>query len=346
MTRLVRCALVTGALLPVVSFGHHSTFGRFDRGRVAELEGVVTEIEWRNPHAHLTIEIAGDGSETEIWDLETGAATQLERSGVKRELFAVGDHVRAAGWPPLTETKELYATNLLAPDGTELLLNVNAVPRWTANPVGDQSFQSKTEGDPSRPELGIFRVWSHTDVSTFLFPEDTSRGYDLSRYPLTETARTALGGFNRATDNPTRNCMPKGMPTIMEQPYPMEIVQDGRDIVFRIEEYDTLRTIHMNEKAPPADSRPSLHGYSVGRWDGTTLVVTTTRVSYPWFDQVGIPQSEQSVLVERFSPTADGSRLDYELVVDDPVNFTEPVRLEKYWLNIPGREVQPYECIE
>jgi hypothetical protein len=43
---------------------------------------------------------------------------------------------------------------------------------------------------------------------------------------------------------------------------------------------------------------------------------------------------------------ADGSRLDYELIVDDPVNFTEPVKLEKYWLYIPGRVMQPCKCIE
>jgi hypothetical protein len=79
--------------------------------------------------------------------------------------------------------------------------------------------------------------------------------------------------------------------------------------------------------------------------EGNTLVVTTTNVSFPWFDQAGIPQSQQSVLVERFTPTADGSRLDYTVTVTDPVNFTKPVTLNRYWLDL-GEKIEAYNCEE
>ena len=85
--------------------------------------------------------------------------------------------------------------------------------------------------------------------------------------------------------------------------------------------------------------------FSVGRWDQTTLVVTTTHISWAWFDQAGIPQSEQSVSIERFMPTPDGSRLDYTVTVTDPVNFTAPVTLTRYWLDL-GETIVPYECDE
>ena len=74
-------------------------------------------------------------------------------------------------------------------------------------------------------------------------------------------------------------------------------------------------------------------------------MVTTTKISWPWFDQAGIPQSQQSVLVERFTPTADGSRLDYTVTVTDPVNFTQPVTLTRYWLDL-RETVTPYNCKE
>ena len=48
---------------------------------------------------------------------------------------------------------------------------------------------------------------------------------------------------------------------------------------------------------------------------------------------------------ERFTPTEDGSRLDYAMTVTDPSTFTEPVRLEKYWLWFPQVTVEPYECL-
>jgi len=67
-------------------------------------------------------------------------------------------------------------------------------------------------------------------------------------------------------------------------------------------------------------------------------------VSWGHFDTVGIPLTEAAGIVERFTLAEDGSRLDYSMVVTDPNTFTAPVELEKYWLWIPGVEVQPYEC--
>ena len=70
---------------------------------------------------------------------------------------------------------------------------------------------------------------------------------DINAYPLTPAARAQLAEFDRSTDNPTANCVPKGMPTIMEAPYPIEFVrQDGGDILLKLEEYD-LDAVHIYE---------------------------------------------------------------------------------------------------
>ena len=130
----------------------------------------------------------------------------------------------------------------------------------------------------------------------------------------------------------------------MEQPYPMEIVEQGDTIVLRIEEYDTIRTVHMNQTAAPADEPFSKLGYSTGRWEGDTLVVTTTNVNWPHFDSVGIPLSDAVEIVERFIPSADGSTLDLVMTVTDPATFTESVEVGKTFLAIPGIQVEPYEC--
>ncbi len=132
------------------------------------------------------------------------------------------------------------------------------------------------------------------------------------------------------------------MPTIMDQPYPIEFVREGDNILLRIEEYDTRRTIQMDGRAAPTESPL---GHSVGRWDGTSLVVTTTNMNWPWFNQSGIPQSDESVVVERFTPTEDGARLEYVLTVTDPVNFSEPITQDKYWVYVPAEGVLPFDCI-
>jgi hypothetical protein len=341
MRVVARCVLVLAGL-PAAAAAHHSFFGRFDTQRLVELEGEVTEVLWRNPHAYFGVRADGV-----VWEIETSSLTVLKRMGIDEGTIRVGDRIRIAANPPTGDKKEMYARHLLLPDGRELLLNVGLSPRWTdrAKAVGDESLLMAREGDGSRPELGIFRVWSHTRRIARLFPEVVDAAADINAYPLTPAARAQLAAFDRRTDNPTANCVPKGMPTIMEAPYPIEFVQAaGGDILLKLEEYDLTRVVHMNARATRELPQPSPLGFSLGRWDGTTLVVTTTRIDWPFFSQLGIRQSPAVEIVERFTPTADGSRLDYEMTVTDPATFTRPVVLRQHWLWLPSVTLLPYEC--
>jgi hypothetical protein len=330
------------AALPGAAAAHHSFFGRFDTQTLVELTGEVTEVLWRNPHAYFSVR--ADGVE---WEIETSSLTVLKRMGIEQATIRVGDRIKIAANPPIGDKREMYARHALLPDGRELLLNVGLKPRWTGrdNAVGDESLLMAREGDGSRPDLGIFRVWSHTRTISRLFPEVTDATADINAYPLTPAARAQLAAFDRRTDNPTANCVPKGMPTIMEAPYPIELVQqENGDILLNLEEYDLTRYIHMNPNATRELTAPTSLGYSVGRWDGATLVVTTTRISWPFFSQLGIRQSPAVEIVERFTPTADGSRLDYEMTVTDAATFTRPVVLRQHWLWLPSVTLLPYEC--
>jgi len=163
---------------------------------------------------------------------------------------------------------------------------------------------------------------------------------------LTDAAKKARAAFDPLTDTVAPGCRPKGMPTIMEQPYPMELVNKGDTILLRMEEYDTVRTINM---APGAvvDSLPkTLLGRSTGRWAGETLIVTTTRIDWPYLDSSGVPQGPSSTIVERFTPTSDGTRLNYTMAITDPATFTAPIELTRSWVWRPGETVRPYNCVE
>jgi hypothetical protein len=334
-----------GVLAAGAAHAHHSFFGRFDTQAVTELAGEVTEVLWRNPHATLGVRSRDADGRVAQWAIETSSLTVLRRMGIEEGTIKLGDHIRLAGNPGVGGKHEMYARHVLLPDGRELLLNVGLEPRWTERAVGDESLLMAREGDPSRPDLGLFRVWSHTRTIPRLFPEVTDARVDVRSYPLTDSARAALEAFDRATDNPTANCVPKGMPTIMEAPYPIEFVQlEGGNVLLKLEEYDLERHIDMHASAPPGAAAASPLGYSVGRWDGRALVVTTTRIDWPYFSQLGIPQSPNVSIVERFTPTADGSRLDYEMIVTDPETFTQPVVLGQHWLWLPSVRLLPYQC--
>jgi hypothetical protein len=266
----------------------------------------------------------------------------LTRMDVTAEHVSVGETIRVAGNPAVSGGPELFATNLLLASGEELLLRPRGAARWAAGrTIGEQANWVRTEGDASRPEAGIFRVWSSTFAgAALLFPDNGGPSY---AYPFTPSAQAAVDAFDPVAASAAADCTPKGMPHIMEQPYNMAFEQAGEDILIRIEEYDVVRTIHMG--APDSDPAPSPLGYSAGRWEDGVLVVETGRISWPWF-KFGVPQSPEVALVERFTPSPAGDRLDYEIVVTDPATFTEPVTMEKYWISIPGQEVASYDCAE
>ncbi len=134
------------------------------------------------------------------------------------------------------------------------------------------------------------------------------------------------------------------MPNANLNPYPIEFIDDGDMIRLRIEEWDATRTIHMNVEADLPGRASSLLGYSVGRWEGRTLRIETTRVDAPYLDDAGTPQSENAKIIERFTLSEDENRLDYEVIVTDPQFLVEPAIWDAAWIWRPGTEVLPFEC--
>lgn len=135
--------LAVGMTLAVgaASGAHHSFAGQFDPEGSMEIEGELVEIRWRNPHASFVVRTVANG-ETVDWELETAGASQMVRSGVQRDMLRIGDRVRVAGWPPVTDAREMHATNLLTPDGRELILfrggakAIRRGPSWACSACG------------------------------------------------------------------------------------------------------------------------------------------------------------------------------------------------------------------
>jgi len=338
--------LLSFASLVLPAHAHHASAGRYDSRSITEIEGVITEVGWRNPHAHLTVLVEGENGQEVEWAVEGASPTTLSRSGLRPDLFRVGERIRVAGWSPVTDRREMFMQNVLLSSGEEFVTWPRVSARWSDRSRGDFAFWNQSEGDRSQPALGIFRVWSSSLALPGLFD---LRRLDRNAFPFTAAGLARVEAFEAAGQNlvSTQGCTPKGMPLIMEQPYPMEFVREGGNIALHIEEYDVVRVIHMDEAASArADEPLNPLGYSSGRWDGDTLVVSTTRLNWPLLTQSGAPLSEAAMLEERFTPVDQGSRLDYRLTVTDPAMYTEPVIRGKQWLYLPGQQVRPYECAE
>ena len=152
-------------------------------------------------------------------------------------------------------------------------------------------------------------------------------------------------------DNPDANCLPMGITQFHMQPQPRKIVQTPTLIVILYEANYGVRYIYTDgRKLPPqGEPQPWWYGYSVGRWEGDTLVVETNNLrgaesgpSDGWLDVRGTPYSDQATFVERFRRPVFG-KLEINVTVDDPKSFAKPftVRINQRLLD----DEEPIEAV-
>jgi hypothetical protein len=319
---------------------HHSQAGIFDSDETAEVTGIVKSVSWRNPHGQIVLAVTAASGAVVDYDVETASISILRNRGMDGSSIVVGDRVTIAGSPSKRNRPELLARSVLLSSGYEFTFgspNAHFPEGKAGKVIGGARINADVATATAKAD-GIFRVWATIMSDPAAFP------MFKGGYPLTAAGKAGLAQWN-PRDNALLKCGTKGTPLIMISPIPMEFVRQGDDIVLRIEEYDSLRTIHMspNAVAPPEHT---LFGFSRGRWEGTTLVVETDHIAAGYFDHEGTPQSEQIKVVERFTPNAAYDRLDYRLTTTDPVNFERPFDLTRYFVWKPEMSVHPYECLD
>jgi hypothetical protein len=126
-------------------------------------------------------------------------------------------------------------------------------------------------------------------------------------------------------DNPDAHCMPIGLVQLHNHPQPRKIIQTPRLIVMLYEAQAGVRQIFMDGRpSPPKDVQPWWYGYSVGHWDGDTLVVETTGFRDDvWLDVEGSPLTNAGKMTERMRRVNYGT-LETEITVEDPTYYTKP----------------------
>ena len=151
---------------------------------------------------------------------------------------------------------------------------------------------------------------------------------------------------NKLRDNPMIQCQPAGVPRLNAYTQPFKIVQTPELIVILYESQTTFRQIFMDGRPLPTEPEPSWYGYSVGRWDGDSLVVESNGFNdKTWLDGFGHPHSEQMKLTERFTRRNLG-QLDVEVSIDDPKAYTETIKYVQTHRLLADTELLEYICTE
>jgi len=220
--------------------------------------------------------------------------------------------------------------NLAAPapraaDGTPDLSGV-----WMSNAAGDPN------GQPGRPPLARFG--------------NTAAGFkdDLPFQPWARALqRKRSAEFSK--DNPDGLCLPESTLQLHLDPQPFKIIQMPGQIVIVYETNYGLRTIYTDGRPLPkqGEPQPFWFGYSVGRWEGETLVVETNNYrDGGWLDARGSPITDAAKVTERIRRVNYG-QIDIELTVDDPKAYTKPftVRIDERLLP-DGSDLIEFICHE
>ena len=151
---------------------------------------------------------------------------------------------------------------------------------------------------------------------------------------------------NRQALDPEAKCYLPGVPRATYMPQPFQIVQSSTAVLFAYQYAAAVRTIFMTDPGPaPADS---WMGWSVGKWDGDTLVVDVKSFNdQTWFDRAGNFHSDALHVVERYTPTSPDHLL-YEATIEDPKVFTRPwkISMPLYRRVEKNARLMEFKCVE
>ena len=169
-------------------------------------------------------------------------------------------------------------------------------------------------------------------------------GLPVTPYGL-ELLKQRIAGSS--TQNPEAQCLPMGPMQLHTQGAPRKCVQTPAVLAILYEAGGESRQSFTDGRArPTGDPQPWWNGYSVGRWEGDDLVVTTTHFrDGGWLDLIGSPLTDAATITERFRrPTF--ARMDIDVTVEDRKAYTRPFTVRLYQELMLDEELIEFVCLE
>ena len=112
------------AALPMLA--HHSFAAEYDSGAPVTLTGVITKVEWTNPHSYFYMDVKGEDGTVVNWGIEGYPPNTLRRTGFTRNLIKEGDKVTITGWRARDNAARMAAREVTLPDGKKVYFGPNA----------------------------------------------------------------------------------------------------------------------------------------------------------------------------------------------------------------------------
>jgi len=333
------CSGLAAVVAAPLAYAHHAIVAKFDDTKTREVRGIVTNVDWRNPHVHVFVNTTKDDGTVENWAVELESTVLLLRSGWAHDTLKPGDSVRVSGPVARDGSRQIWGTRIALADGRQVY-NVK-----DTTPIVSRAQQKPVpRGADGKPMLGVADAsggyWAYP-TSTVLQQSGANVRMDkdgvLAR--LSDAPRVApfqpwaLGLYEHrqqrhlADDPGFSRCHASGAARQFQTPYGVDFVHMPdlkRMYILDVGGPHTFRIIYMDGRAHPANFEPTNYGHSVGRWERDTLIVDTVGYSENfWIDRTGLPHTEKLHTIERFTRT-DFNTIKYEITVDDPAVYAKP----------------------
>jgi hypothetical protein len=118
--------LIVAALAPAGVLAHHSFAAEYDSKAPITVSGIVTKIEWTNPHAYVYLDVKDDEGKMANWAFEGYPPNTLKRTGFTRDLIKPGDAITITGWRAFDNSIRAAGREITLTDGRKVLLGPQA----------------------------------------------------------------------------------------------------------------------------------------------------------------------------------------------------------------------------
>jgi hypothetical protein len=299
------------------AYAHHSQAG-YDSSREITIEGVVSRLDWKNPHIYLIVETTDGKGGKKLQQIEGLAVTQALVDGLDRNALKPGTHVLVRANP-----------NRNGGDHTVRGLDVVTTADGKVHPMYRRS------GPPLQltPATSIAGKWAPSLA-------ETGKVFGVVRGQWQLTAAAKAGQLVGACD-----VEPIPFVAAINEFRMIEVSATSVKFLFDNSGDRAVREVHLDQKQHPANVTPSLFGHSIGHWEGDTLVIDT--VGYkPHVSGIfsGIPAGAHKHTVERLALTPDHLHLRYQLTMEDQEYLAAPATLDMLWDHRPDLDFARVPC--
>ena len=347
-----------------VTYAHHPIQAKFEANAPVSFTGIVTNVDWSNPHVHLFVNVTADGV-TQNWAVELENPITLTANGWSKTSLKPGDSITVEGIQARDGSRQVWSESLaLSSNGSELFTikdtapvapaTNQAAPRW---PDGTIALGATSAGNNG--------YWGYP-TSTALVEDGVS--VEMDKYGqlanLADATKVAplqpwaLGVYQHRQQRQFQedplfiNCKPPGGPRQYQSELGIKLIEDKpnqRIFVNMGSGNHNFRIIYMDGRAQTGlvtgdDDNPLYFGRASGHWEGDTLVVNTTNFNEDfWFTYGGLPHTNLLTLHEKFS-RLDLDTLHYEVTIDDPGAYTRPWTASWDLRWVAGKELPVHFC--